>query len=270
MRRLRRQRRIGGVGILLREMRRRRHAARGGFRVLRRRDGRRGQDDVSQVVGRAGDPLGLPFVARKELEHILELAGVLLFQESLGAPRLARVPGKLRPAAVVLALLAVDEGVPCLTYEGLMEEAVDDPRVHPVPLGHAGLEVASDVLDVALAGRVQGGAEPTGPILAFSQELDHLFGMGARFATVALLVMLVERIGPPEAAVATGFRTRILPPALVKLVFVALPVIFPLEAGLARRAPVNVLPARAGGSGGNVRAVEDRHGRGRGHGQGGH
>lgn len=93
---------------------------------------------------------------------------------------------------------------------------------------------------MALAGRVEGGAEAARPVLALSEELDHLFGVRASLASVALLVMLVERVGSPEAAVTSRFGTRILAPALVKLILVALPVVLALEAGLTRGAPINV------------------------------
>lgn len=70
--------------------------------------------------------------------------------------------------------------------------------------------------------------------------------MGARLAAVALLVVLVERIGTPEATVAARLGARVLAPALVKLILVALPVVLALEARLARGAPVNV--SLAGGT----------------------
>jgi hypothetical protein len=79
---------------------------------------------------------------------------------------------------------------------------------------------------------MQGRAKATRPVLALEQKLDYFLSMRASLAAVALFVMLVERVGSPEASVTTRFRTRVLPPAFVKLVFVPLPVILPFETGL--------------------------------------
>lgn len=130
--------------------------------------------------------------------------------------------------------------------------------MHPVALGHARFKMACDVLDVTLTSRVQRRAEATSPVLTLAQKLDHLLGMWARLATVALLVVLVERVRTPEAAVAARFRAWVFSPTLVELVFVALPIVFPLKAGLARCAPVNVLLGGGGGSGGNGGTVDER------------
>lgn len=121
-----------------------------------------------------------------------------------------------------------------------MKKTIYNTRVHPVTLCHARLEMASNVLYVTLTSRVQSRAEATGPVLAFSEKLDHLFGVGARLAAMALLVMLVERVGTPETTVTPRLGTRVLAPALMKLVLVTLPVILALEARLTRGAPVNV------------------------------
>ena len=158
---------------------------------------------------------------------------ILLLQESLCTSCLAGVPAELGSPAGVLGLLADHQGIPGFVDERLMEQTVDDPRMHPVALGEAGLEVSGHVLDVALAGRVERRAEAAGPVLAFAEKLDHLVGMGAGLAAVALLVVLVERVGAPETAVAARLGARVLPPSLVELVLVALPVVLALEASLA-------------------------------------
>jgi hypothetical protein len=135
---------------------------------------------------------------------------------------------------------------PGFVDERLMEKAVDDARVHPVAFCLAGFEVAGYMLDVSLAARVQGRAETARPILALAEVLDHLLGVRTALASVGGLVVLVKGIGAPERAIAARLRTRILLPALVKLLFVSLPVVFPLEARLARGAPVEVEARRAG------------------------
>lgn len=128
-----------------------------------------------------------------------------------------------------------------------MEETVDNTRVHPVILGQAGFKVSSNVLHMAFASWVKGRAEATRPKLALAEKLDHFFGMRAGGAVMALLVVLVERVGAPEAAVASWFRARVLSPALVKLVFVAFPIVLALKARVTRCAPVNI--GLAGGRG---------------------
>lgn len=168
------------------------------------------------------------------------MAGVLVFEETLGTASLAWVPTELGPSAIVLGLLAHNQSIPSLVDQRLVKETIHNARMHPVTLCHTRLEVSSNVFDVALAGRVKGRAEAARPVLALSEELDHLFSVRASLASVALLVMLVERVGSPEAAVTSRLGTRILAPALVKLILVALPVVLALEAGLTRGAPINV------------------------------
>lgn len=129
-----------------------------------------------------------------------------------------------------------------------MQQAVDDARVHPVSLAQARLEMPGHMLNVTLAGRMQGRAEAAGPVLALAEESNHLFGVGTGLAAVALLVMLVERVGAPETAVAAGLGAGILSPALVELVFVTLPVVLALETRLTRGAPVDVCLVGRGGS----------------------
>lgn len=143
------------------------------------------------------------------------------------------MPTELRTTSAKFSLLGRHESIPGPVDERLMQEAVDDPRVHPLSLAQARLEMPGHVLDVSLARRVKGRAETTGPVLALAEELDHLFCVGTRLAAVALLVVLVERVGAPETAVAAWLRAGILSPTLVELVLVTLPIIFSLEAGLA-------------------------------------
>lgn len=63
-------------------------------------------DDICEIVRDAHNPLSVAFISREELEQILELARVLLLQESLCAARPAWVPTEPRPPATVLGLLA--------------------------------------------------------------------------------------------------------------------------------------------------------------------
>ena len=112
--------------------------------------------------------------------------------------------------------------------------------MHPVTLGHTRLKVTGNVFDMTLASWVESRAEAASPVLAFSEELDYFLGVGASFATMALLVMLVERVRSPKAAVTSWLRARVLAPALVKLILVSLPVVLALEACLTRCAPINV------------------------------
>lgn len=202
------------------------------MRVLRRGNGCRGENNVSQIVCHADNPLGLALIAREELKKILKLAGALVLEEALRTASLAGVPAELRSTTVVLWLLADNQRVPSLVDERLMQQTVNDTRMHPITLRHARFEMASDVLDVTLTRRVKSRAETTSPVLALTKKLDHLFSVGASLAAVALLVVLVERVGTPEAAVATRLGARILAPTLVKLILVALPVILALKARL--------------------------------------
>lgn len=150
------------------------------------------------------------------------------------------MPTELRTASTKLSLLTRHHGVPGIVDERLVQQTVDDARVHPVSLAQARLEMPGDMLNVTLSCRMQGRAEATGPVLALAQESDDLFSVRTRLAAVALLVMLVERVGAPEAAVAARLGAGIFPPALVELVFVTLPVVLALETCLTRGAPVDV------------------------------
>lgn len=73
---------------------------------------------------------------------------------------------------------------------------------------------------------------------------------------MALLMVLIERVGAPEATVATRLRTRIFSPALVEFVFVSFPVVFALKTCLTRGAPIDILLAAARGR--YLGAVDDR------------
>lgn len=188
---------------------------------------------IRQVKGNADDPLGLALIAGEELEQVLELAGVLLLQEALSTPRLARVPTELRTASAKFSLLSRHKSIPGPVDEWLMQKTVDDSRMHPLGLAQAGLEMPGHMLNVSLSRRVKGRAETTGPVLALAKELDYLFCVGTRLAAVALLVVLIERVGAPETAVAAWLGAGILSPTLVKLILVTLPVILSLKAGLA-------------------------------------
>lgn len=196
------------------------------------RGGRCRLDDVGQFICNTNNPLGFRLISREEFEEILELAGVLLLQETLGPTSLAGVPTELGPSTKA-GLLAGDEILPSGMDERLVEQAIDYSRVHPVVLSEAGLKMASNVLDVAFTGRMQGRAETTSPKLALAQKLDHLFGVRTCRATVTLLVMLIERVGAPKAAIAARLRAGVFPPALVKLVLMSLPIILALEACVA-------------------------------------
>jgi hypothetical protein len=197
--------------------------------------------NIRQVVGHADNPLGISLVAGKELQEILQLAWVLLFQETLSTASLAGVPTESRAAATVIRLLAIDKRIPSLVNKGLMKQAVDHTRVHPLSLCHTRLEMPSHMLNVSLPGRVKGRAKATSPVLALAEKPNNLLGVRTGCASVALLVVLVERIGSPKAAVAAGLGAGVLPPTLVKFVLVALPIVLAFEARLARCAPVNVL-----------------------------
>ena len=176
--------------------------------------------------------------AGEEFQEILQLTGSLVFQEPLGAARLVGVPAEMRRAAGELGLLAGEEVLPGLVDERLVEEAVDDARVHPLGLCLARLKVAGDVLDVALARGVQGRAEAAGPVLSLAEVAHYFFRVRARLAAVRLFVVLVEGVGAPKGPVAAWLRARVLLPALVEFVLVALPVVLSLKGRVARRAAV--------------------------------
>lgn len=181
------------------------------------------------------------FLSEEEFKVILKLPGSFVLQKALSSSGLVGVPAELWPSARELGLLALDEILPRLVNMRLVQKAVNDPGVHPLSLGQARLKMARDMFNVALTGGMQCRAESTGPVLAFAQVLDDFLGVRARLATVALFVMLVEGVGPPEASVAARFRARVLSPALMELIFVPFPVILALEASLTRRTPIYVL-----------------------------
>lgn len=234
------------------------------MREVRRRELDVVHDNVSQIIGRAGNELGLALVAREELEKVLQLARVLLLEETLSSSGLAWMPAEARSSAGMLGLLAVEEGLPSFVDQGLVKETVNNTRVHPFTLRHARLEVTSNMLYVTFAGWVQGRAEAAGPVLSLSKELDDFFGVWAGCATMTLLVMLIKGVGPPETSVAAGLRARVLPPSLVELVLVALPVVLALEARLAGGAPVDILLINVA-AGADRSSVHDGCTGGRGH-----
>jgi hypothetical protein len=176
----------------------------------------------------------------------------------------AGMPAESRAAAPIRGLFAGDEGFPGFMNQGLVQQAIDNARVHPLALGHARFEMACHVLDVSFASRMKGRTETASPVLALTQESHHLLGVRARLATMALLVMLVERVGTPEAAIAPRLRARIFPPAFMELVFMALPIVFALEARLTRRAPIDILFIDST-TGANLTAVHERRAGGRVH-----
>jgi hypothetical protein len=170
----------------------------------------------------------------------LKLAGILVLEESLSTTGFAWVPTELRSSSIVLGLLANDKRIPGFVDQRLVQKTIHNTRVHPVTFGHARLKVAGNMFDVALASWVKSRTKATGPVLAFSKELDYFLGVGTSLAAMTLLMMLVERVGSPKTAVTSRFGTRVLAPALVKLILVALPVVLALEARFTGRAPIDV------------------------------
>lgn len=193
------------------------------------------EDDVHAGVRHLDDVFGGLLGAVEELEEVLQLAGVLIFNEPLRAARRLRAPAEHRLVSSEVVLLPGDEGLPGLVDEVLVQQAVDDVGVQPVDLGEAGLEVHGDVVDVLLELAVQGGAEAAAPGPPLPQVLDDGLGVRARLAPVGGLVVLVERVGAPEALVAV--RARVLSRSLVELLLVPLPVELPLEGLVTGRAP---------------------------------
>ena len=107
--------------------------------------------------------------------------------------------------------------------------------MQPVGLGAARIEVNGDVINVLLELPVQRSTEPAAPCLSLLRVPHHTFGMRACLAPVGALVVLIKRVGSPEALVAVG--TRVFSPSLVKLLQVPLPVELSLECLIARGAP---------------------------------
>lgn len=107
----------------------------------------------------------------------------------------------------------------------------------PMGLGPTCFVVETDVVDIPVHGREKRGAETTSPSTLLPRVLDDFVGMGARFAIVTCLVMLVERVCSPEHAVAVWARVLLVP--LMELVFMPFPVEFPLELSVTGCAPVS-------------------------------
>lgn len=157
---------------------------------------------------------------------------VFLLEEALGAAGLARVPTELRSASHVIGLLAVNQSIPCFVDQWLMEKAIDYTGVHPVTLGQSRFEVAGNVLNMTFSRGVESRAKAASPVFALSEKLDNFLRVRACSTAVALLVMLVERVRTPEAPIAARLWTRILPPAFMEFILVALPIVLALEARL--------------------------------------
>lgn len=190
--------------------------------------------------------MGLAFISREELKKILELPIVLFLKETLGAASLTGVPAELWPPTHIVGLFAIDQGVPGFMNERLVQKTIDDTRMHPVTFSQARLEMAGNMFDVTLSGRMQSRTEATSPVLALTEELYHLFSVGASRTAVALLVVLIERIGAPETPIAARLWAWVLPPTLMEFILVAFPVVLALEASLTRGAPVDVSFAGGG------------------------
>lgn len=78
----------------------------GRLAILGRGCGCVGHDNVGKLIGLADNPLGFRLVTREELQEILKLTGILLFQEALSTASLVWVPTELRAASAKLGLLA--------------------------------------------------------------------------------------------------------------------------------------------------------------------
>lgn len=106
-----------------------------------------------------------------------------------------------------------------------------------VRLRHAGLEVLGDVVEEAIPRGKEGGADAASPGALPLGVYDDIVGVRTCGAVVCGFVVLVERVGAPEDAVASG--TRVPPVPLVELFLVALPVILAREGGFAGGAPIS-------------------------------
>jgi hypothetical protein len=93
------------------------------------------------------------------------------------------------------------------------------------------------VVDIPVHRREKRGAKTTSPSTLLPRVFDDFVGMGARFAIVTCLVMLVERVCSPEHAVAVW--ARVLFVSLMKLVFMPFPVEFPLELSVTAKLSVS-------------------------------
>lgn len=163
----------------------------------------------------------------KKFEEILELTLVLAFDVSLLSAGIVDAPAEHGLVPVELVLLPAHELSPGLEHSWLVQQAVDDVRVHPILFLCTGFEVCGDVFVVLLKLGVHGGAEAASPSPSLPHVLDHAVRVRTRPAAMGRLVVLVESIGAPKALVTVG--ARVLPPSLVKLLLVPLPIEFALE-----------------------------------------
>lgn len=98
------------------------------------------------------------------------------------------------------------------------------------------------VIEIAVSTCKEASAKATSPCLLSSRILDNTVGMWASGAAVRVFMMLIERVGAPENAVAV--RTRVALVALVEFILVSLPVKLTLEGDVAKGAPVRALRFR--------------------------
>ncbi len=193
--------------------------------------------DPGLVVGQPGEEARVVAGFVEKLQEVLELPRALVLEEPLGVAGRLNVPfvhGLLLPGE--MAVEGAHQLLPSVMHGRLVQQAVDGVGMAPVGLGATGLVVLGDVVEVAIAGGQEGGAEAAGPGGLALGELDDAVGVGAGGAAVGLAVVLVERVGAPEDTIAA--RTGVLLVPFVELVLVALPVEFALELGVAEAAPV--------------------------------
>lgn len=191
-----------------------------------------GWSQLGKVEGHPGNLNGIIFGGVEELEEVLEVAACLILQEPLFPPRRLSVP--TIPRLLVLGDVAeprADDILPGSIYTRLMKQAVDDIGVVPMGFRSARLIMQADVVDVPIHGWQESGAKAAGPGALLARVLDDLVGMGAGFAVMARLVVLVEGIGAPEHSVAVGAGIFLV--SLVEFILVSLPVKFSLELGIA-------------------------------------
>lgn len=176
----------------------------------------------------------------KKFEQVLQLPRALPLQKPLRVPRRLGIPlqhGLLAPRQMPIQLRV--ELLPGLDDGRLVQQPVNHQRVIPVAFVAAVLVVARDVIKVAIPAPQKGAAEAAGPGVLALRVLNDAVGVGASLAPVGVLVMLVERVGAPEDAVAVGAGIPLVP--LVELVLVTLPVELTLEGHVAKGAPKRTL-----------------------------
>ena len=102
--------------------------------------------------------------------------------------------------------------------------------------------VAGDMVEVAIAAGEEASAEAARPGLLALRVLDDALGVRTCRAAVCVLVVLVERVGSPEDAIAVRAWVALVP--LVELVLVPLPVELALERDVTKCAPISTLRFR--------------------------